>query len=224
MKIWKLLASVVVVAALAASAHAQSIFLSEISALDGTAAPGTPVVDLLVGDSATLYVWVTDEQRVNRGLATSYSVAPGGVIALTSASAQNPDIKIGTFDIGDRWQATGVGTLVNASLLEDLNAVTTVDGTGIDAANDGSAGGPLDLGYDVAASAFLLGQINYDAVGVGSTTLSIIPSALGIADSGSPDDLSPLFSFGSATINVTPEPASLGLIALGGLALLRRRH
>ena len=82
-----------------------------------------------------------------------------------------------------------------------------------------------DLGYDVPTHAFLYGTVTFNLASLpeNDVVIDLIPSNLGIANNSG--DVTGQFSFGQITILGTPipEPASLGLIALGGLAVLRRR-
>lgn len=228
----------------ATQVDAASIFLSPISTPPANSDTATGVVvdlnpTITYGSlgSKTLGIWVTDEVLVNRGLSMSITTSNNTAAPLTGAQALNFQVHnianfgAGEFDAGDtgtnRWGSVGTGSLqAGGTAINNLNAATVNDGRGINAANNGAPTNPgidtWDLGYDVPTHAFLYGTVTFNLASLpeGPVIIDLIPSNLGIANNTG--DVTGQFSFGQATITV-PEPASLGLIALGGLAVLRRR-
>lgn len=91
-------------------------------------------------------------------------------------------------------------------------------------ANVGTGGNPTDPNY--VSGDWLLGSITFDTTSLGSSTLAIQPSLdLGITRGSTV--ITNLYHYDSATIKVVPEPASVVLIAVGGLAMMaavRRRR
>lgn len=245
----RFLATLAIVGSAAMSAQAaNNLVISPVGTVGGGATVGSPVVDVTGQSSGTLYIWVTDNVVVNRGLATNIAITgTSGKVALTGAQAYNyinmPNVfnNSGTYipagaSSTSRWESVsnfGSGNInVTSNLITDLNATTPVSAAGINSANNGfpapSTVGLKDPGYDVPAGLFLYGAFTFDVLDSSSswsTTISLQPSTLDIASAGN-SSLNSDFDFGSVTItnSAVPEPASLGLLAIGGLTLLRRRR
>jgi hypothetical protein len=234
------------------AAFAGKIFFSTSNTLDGTVAVSNPVINLPApGGIGTLYIWVTDETPVTpqpgQGLSSAgfaFTVTRSG----TSASISDIDISNYTLrstlaatgtDLGptaqDRWSAVTVNSMGG-----DLNAVVVssvsqagAGSPGFNPLNDGlhlnpgsATNGTLDPGYDKTAHAFLHGVLTYSAT-PGTTTINLGQSALGIVvgSSNGVIDLTSQFTYGSATINVVPEPSSIVLMAVAGaIALAAKRR
>jgi hypothetical protein len=91
---------------------------------------------------------------------------------------------------------------------------------GLSSANVGTGGNPTDPNY--VSGDWLLGSVTFDTTSLGSTTLAIQQSSLGI-DQGN-TDLTNAYTYDSANISVVPEPSTIALLTLGALGLLARRR
>ena len=114
-------------------------------------------------------------------------------------------VQVGDVTIDQRWGGFCPGTVgsvgtVTDSLIEGWGALN-IDEFGM-VTNTTTSSGPLvDAGYDVAADAFLFGQLEFEVVGEsgGCVQLEIGPASAGIVDNIL-DLLQP--TFGSATVFV----------------------
>ncbi|MEA3368205.1 MAG: PEP-CTERM sorting domain-containing protein, partial [Planctomycetota bacterium] len=123
------------------------------------------------------------------------------------------------------WDGTLVGTYFNGSTAPFPDNDVSDDGIVAVLAD------PTDPEYRPGASLIQLGSLSFTAPayvgpGPGPDTYTLdfetggtYPTALG--SSGAPSDVSGSSSIG---INVMPEPATLGLLCLGGASLLLRRR
>jgi len=231
-------------------AKAGVLFFSTSNSISGTVSVGSPVLNFPspVG-TGTLYIWVTDNTPVtpppDNGNASAAALAvqiqsSGPAATMSSAQAYNVTLhstiaSSGT-DLGpttqNRWDVVTV--MPAPPNPEDLNAIvistTTQAGAGspgINPLNDGvhlnpgsTTNGTLDPGYNIASHAFLYGEIDFSLLAPGTSTIALQASPLGIIAGN--QDLSSQFTYGSATINVVPEPASIALLGTGGLLMLAR--
>lgn len=194
-----------------------------------------PVIDLAPGQSTTLYVWIkpggttADERWTGMSLTTEAST-PNVVSASGSVvyQAANED--------GDaRWNLPiNSGALVAGGLVRDTNAVAVGGPYGIRLGTI-SATDSLRVGTSFLYQAITLtagqnvGSTNV-FIKVGDKTLSNAinadsPVFFGAGDASvSGKIVGAVSTLPDATINVIPEPASLSLLALGALPMLRRRR
>jgi PEP-CTERM motif len=243
-----------VIAVCAPSAQAvDEIWFSTSSTVPGS--PGNITVNYNSLGSQTLYVWITsnvaDEvtppilgytdivlngvtnhiPNSSAGLSVNYQVTLGSSISLTGATDINP-VLIGSSPATTRWDAVSISTLPDANAvassvaLDNSSPPNVVSSPsvhrGLSSANVGTGGNPTDPNY--VSGDWLLGTITFNTTAIGSSTLAAQPGSLGIFQNSR--DMTNLYSYQSAMINVVPEPTSLVLFGLGGLTLLmaaRRR-
>ncbi len=127
-----------------------------------------------------------------------------------------------------KWQGgIGAGNLTLADLIGD--EVTSVDGTFYDIAVDDSDNVIFTLNnnsnWDSTICALENGQMSYDVLGTG-TKVSYYNWFTQVAGAGDVFDggRGYLTDYTSMPIGYVPEPATMCLLALGGLALLKRRR
>lgn len=192
----KYLALAAMIVCLSSSAvHAQQIILST-SAIDAFAGSD---LNLNLGDSGSLYVWVNNNSGGTvDAMGLDILSSDPAILEATAHLISNPS---------SRWFATGPGTL--GDLVTGSNAFVLITETGI-------ADGEL----------VLHSEIQFDATALGVTTVNIQESPFGVTVDGL--DVNPDFSLGSGTVtvgNAIPEPAT-GLVVLAacGLAVVRRRR
>ena len=165
--------------------------------------------------TGTAYVYVRNDPTLNLD-AFEIDVTNGdtSVIQFTVAQLQNPTL--GPF--GDRWDSPTAATATAGA--SNLLGVA-INANGVD-----TGFAAFDPDYDGVADAFLLAQINYNIVGVGTSVLNLTAGSRGFFSNDSPDELlDPTFASGTITVipEVIPEPSSVGILALGLMGLLARR-
>lgn len=218
-------------------------WLSEESAAPLSQGVHNPEITLNPGEEVTLTVWVKTNGTKLNGATFNIATTVAGVVNTVDGSINvyNPNV-FGT----DRWEAgfapgtsvDNTGYIYQDPVLVAINAngigtqVTDFADTTRDAGQAayplltltlrGDAPGVTELFFEIAG-----GGLSY-AVGANA-----VPTSETFATFGAGDDA--IAAVGSlnpagrslladATITVVPEPASLGLLALGALALVRRRR
>lgn len=233
-----LIAAFTVVAALVAGqAFAQPLFyLSESNPGDGTNAAGNPDITLNVGETTTVTLWAetdgtsiigVDLDILNSILGVA-SAVPGSLVLYNPG----PLPVIGNKRWNDGSVAGVEGQLLTGTLLAAIGGPNGIGSGGADF---------FDPTIENGAYPILSFDIQGDAVGATDVFMTI--SGGGMAYAGV-DGAETFINFGTgdnaiaavgsvnpngqsavadATITVIPEPASLSLLALGALALVRRR-
>ena len=167
-------------AASPALAQPENVFFSTVSSVGGGATVGTPGITHAPSDpGGSLYIWVTDGQRVNQSFALDVVSTTPGTIALTGATVFNPFVDLGIPSVSaNRWQGTGAG-VTSADAILNFSGVRVTEGFGLNSAVAAS-----DPGHDPAAGAYLFARIDYDVIGLGTTSLGLRPGATDIVDGG----------------------------------------
>lgn len=230
------------------TASAGQIFFSTSNTLNGTVTVGNPTINFpSPTGSGTLYIWVTDSTPVTPPPSPNPSVAAfavqiaksGSSANITGAQALNfnfhSTLAASGTDLGptlrNRWDVVSVNP-VDGNLNAVVLATVTQAGAGtpgFNPLNDGlhlnpgsATNGTLDTGYDSVAHAFLHGQLTFNITSAGTTQINLQPSSLKIIAGDT--DLTFQFTYGFATINVVPEPATIILLAIGTIGLLFARQ
>lgn len=219
-------------------AATMNFWLSEEGVGALTAGPSNPDITLNVGETATLTLWVATPGGASL-IGGSFGIAATDPAILTtnSVSSYNPTV------LGQpRWNAGFLpGTAGEA--VTNVLYVALGGPNGVGSALTELAQPLGDPTYNAAQDAFALltFEVQADAVGVTELFLELegggmvyagVDGANTLATFGAGDDA--IVAVGSlnpggrslladATITVVPEPASLSLLALGALALVRRR-
>ena len=232
------------VAFVASPGHGDAIvFLSPVTTIGGGAVLGNPIKVVTLGEEFSLGVWVSAPVGLTvNGLALDIVETAGILDANTTG---DPNLNMAVQDAGinfDRWDSI-TPPQMDVSSIELFVGSNTV---GVDpgVALSGSAfirGG--DANYDPAVGAhgaFLHAIITMKSNALGTTYLFF---RVGEKKIGYSPDTDPNINFGTgddeisreiegnmssladATIEVIPEPTTLGLLAVGALgALVRRRR
>jgi len=165
------------------------------------------------GQTGTMEVIVdADFTHKNGGLGLSVALSNPGVIEITGATVLTPDFFGGFVK---RWSSGTVANLTGNSIDELLGL--SVETAGLDNSLPGNA---------IGGTQFLFAEIQYTVIGEGTTDvgLGLISSRPGVFISSEGDDVTNAYAFQGIGVEVVPEPSSMALIGLGGLALLRRRR
>ncbi len=204
-----------------------------------------PVLDALPGAATRLYVWAQITPPGTPNNATYNGVSLRATVSGAGGSVTNSNFwnyTNGTYGTTGRWQqfsqsrdansaSFGGGAVVTGAGVNNTNAANTSDGQYKRFRTDGTT--RLD--------ATLLGWVEFAGATVGQTLeIRFSIGAQGIAQSGQP--VQPIYlgwgdeaqaplgnQFGAsspiadASIRIVPEPASLMLLGLAGLAAFRRR-
>ncbi len=225
-----------VAAFVAGQAFAQTtmnFWLSEEGVGALTAGPSNPDITLNVGETATLTLWVKTNGGSMIGGSFGIAATDAAILTTNSVTSHNPL----TFGVA-RWNAGFLpGTPGEAVTNVLYVALGGPNGVGSLATQFG------DATYNAAQGAYPLLTFEVQADAVGVTELFIEIEGGGMVYAGV-DGEDTLATFGAgdaaisavgsinpggrslladATITVIPEPASLSLLALGALALVRRR-
>jgi len=201
-----------------------------------SASLGNPDITMNLGETKTLYVWAVPVEKL---VSCDFDLvsSDAAVLQATSGQTENPDILVGTTDVGQRWD--GVGGTFTGDLFNFANGAG-VSEYGLDAANDGS-GTFTDAGYDPTAQAFLYARVAIQATGLGVTDLDLLihdnkivahgkTSATTEVQLGSGEtailygnEVGVYSEFHDGKVTVVPEPGTLALLAIGGLGVLLRK-
>jgi hypothetical protein len=161
------------------------------------------------------------------GLAVNYANSSAAVAALTAASVTNPTLT-GSSPATTRWDNTTSFSSSGTQNIYNVNAVTVPVASpaginrGLSNTNIGGVSDPNTSSQafsNGATKAFLLGSINVNVLGAGSTVVSVQPSnqaansglgipaglkiTKGVSGSGTSTDMTGFFTYHSATLNVT---------------------
>jgi hypothetical protein len=219
------------------SADAARLYFSTVGP-GSTPAVDNPVVNVAPGQTFQLHLWAelsAVEQISGLGIDILSSAAP--VLQATAHNMPQVEALGGVFR---RWElgATNPNPGVLGDLVTGINAVA-VNSTGL----GWGAASTFEPTYNAATSSYHVSTLTIQATAEGTTqifiesnekTISFKPQAgqdpitsmfFGTGDA-SVDPRTPgvRSALPDATITVIPEPASLSLLALGALPMLRRRR
>ena len=157
-------------------------------------------LDLFLGDTGSIYVWVTnDDLDVIDGLGIDMLSSNASILEATAHNIS---------DGGGRWLSSNEGDL--GDLVTDSVSIALIGIGGDGIANDGNA--------------VLYSEIVFEATELGTTELSIVENSNAISVSG---DAPQSINFGGATVNVSAVPEPSGALVCAGVFLatyLRRRR
>jgi hypothetical protein len=223
------LVAVACVALLGSGAMGASVFFSTVGEVGQGVSPDNPHLYIPPGSTATVYIWATDDQDYDTTIGMNVVSSSPTYAALRGGEVLNAEIfseALGA-PFGTRWQDVSVGN-VTAGQVSNMNTARGTGGSGVLGSNDGTVP-PFenrDLLYDVDAGAFLLASVTVTIAG----DLRACPSILSINQEGTAmfvNDGQQIFPhFGTALVNMCPEPSTLVLVAFGLSAMIgygRRR-
>ena len=170
---------------LAISAFGQTDLFWSFSPLNSGATNSFAEQTFSVGDTGTLYLYNSIE--VDTGCGLDIATTESGVIGFTGAETFCFDVVLTTapdIALGERWgDIFGPAYMVSPDLVLGLNAGTVVGGDGMIFDNNGM-GAFFDVGYDMDAEAFLLGEVTFEALEPGETEILLTIGSTGIVHNG----------------------------------------
>ena len=186
---------------------------------------------LNVGETLTVgvYVHVTgnDYLGTNLGFSDVYAdLVTSGTVGIIEPSAET-GLGGPTGKVVMSW-ASGLDDFNKIKgLWNDLDTDTDADTKWISLSHLGN--NPAPSGYSAGTSNMLIATVTYEALAVGTATLSTasVEGSTRVWNFDGTDfsKVTPgTFSYDSAEITVVPEPGTMTLLALGALALIRRRE
>lgn len=205
-------------------AVAQTDFFWSFQDLNSGALNADATGEFQLGETGSLFMYFTTngptDVELLVGSFLDVATSASGVIEMTAAETFDFAINSNGALIGNRWldENGGGGSVghtgeisADGQFIDEWNAFTVTE-QGIREINSGPVF--LDEGYDAQADAFLFGQLDFVAIGSGSTDLITVS-----ADSFD-------YEFNIVTINVAaiPEPMSTSLAATVFLVFFAKRR
>jgi hypothetical protein len=157
-----------------------------------------PTLDLDVGESSVLYIWVIPESEATiNGLGLSIRTTDPAVLTLTNHEIFNPE---NTNVLQPRWNAVGGGTSTEDLLISNSNAVSIAATTGLNPDALRVSGDPFAVAdAEGELAAYLHSQVDFlaQAVGQADLFLQVGQALITIEGDGLADDVQ--FGAGDAT-------------------------
>ena len=188
------------------------------------------VPDSAIGTSGSAFVF-SDNGFDLGALEIDFAVDDTSVVQLTGATIFNPGIGFVGMTRWDQIRDLTSGTPPIDESVAELDAGSVSSGRLLGTSffrdlSDGinSLNAPFDPFFNVEADAFLVGQIDFDIVGSGTTNFTLAgASPTAFADRNA-NVLNPVIAGGTFTVETIPEPSSGTLLALGLFGLVARRR
>ena len=187
-------------------------------------------------NAATVSVLWTEVNGSTIAPTANISVLPGDTMTATLYLDGTADGGIGNYSFSAQWDGGAVASLGGVSAVELLPAGFTANATiGLGGLTDSGAGSVGEaLGYEALCffcsvnGNFAVGTVSFTALAAGATSVQSGAFWAGVDDiiNAAGTTITGSTTWGSADVNVIPEPATAGLLAIGllGLGFAGRRR